>query len=148
MQLLQVGLQQDFTFGPLNWENRLTLQKSSDDKVLPLPLFNGWSNLYLLFRIAKVLRTEIGADVRYFTRYYAPAYVPMIGGYAVQDAEHRQQLGNYPWVNIYANFHLKHCRFYVMMGHVNCGNGNYFMTPHYPTNQRVLRFGISWNFFN
>lgn len=148
VQLLQVGLQQDFTFGPLNWENRLTLQKSSDDKVLPLPLFNGWSNLYLLFRIAKVLRTEIGADVRYFTRYYAPAYVPMIGGYAVQDAEHRQQLGNYPWVNIYANFHLKHCRFYVMMGHVNCGNGNYFMTPHYPTNQRVLRFGISWNFFN
>lgn len=148
IQLLQVGLQQDFTLGPLNWENRLTLQKTSDDKALPLPLFNAWSNLYLLFKIAKVLRTEIGADVLYYTKYYAPAYSPMIGGYAVQDEARRAKLGNYPWVNVYANFHLKNCRFYVMMGHVNCGSGNYFMAPHYPTNQRVFRFGISWNFFN
>ena len=148
VQLIQIALHQDFRLGPLNWENRLTFQKSSDDKALPLPMFNGWSNLYLLFRIAKVLRTEIGADVRYFTRYYAPAYSPMIGGYAVQDADYRTKVGNYPWVNVYANFHLKHCHFYVMMGHVNCGAGQYFMTPHYPTNQRVFRFGISWNFFN
>ena len=25
---------------------------------------------------------------------------------------------------------------------------NCFMVPHYPTNQMVLRFGVSWNFFN
>ena len=148
IQLLQLSLNQNFTFGPLNWENRLTLQKTSDDKVLPLPLFNAWSNLYLLFRIAKVLRTEIGADVMYFTKYYAPAYSPIIGGYAVQDEAWRTKLGNYPWLSVYANFHLKNCRFYVMMGHVNCNAGNYFMVPHYPTNQRVFRFGISWNFFN
>ena len=148
IQLVQLALHQDFVLGPLNWENRLTLQKTSDDKVLPLPLFNAWSNLYLHFKVAKVLRTEIGADVLYFTKYYAPAYSPMIGGYAVQDEGWRQKIGNYPWVNVYANFHLKNCRFYVMMGHVNCGSGNYFMAPHYPTNQRVFRFGISWNFFN
>ena len=148
VQLLQLSLNQDFTLGPLNWENRLTLQKTSDERVLPLPLFNAWSNLYLLFRIAKVLRTEIGADVTYYTQYYAPAYSPMVGAYAVQDEAWRTKLGNYPWVNVYANFHLKNCRFYIMMGHVNCGSGHYFMVPHYPTNQRVFRFGISWNFFN
>ena len=37
-----------------------------------------------------------------------------------------------------------------MMSHVNSPSdgGNYFLTPHYPTNTRVLRFGVSWNFFN
>lgn len=35
-----------------------------------------------------------------------------------------------------------------MMSHINSTAGNYFLTPHYPLNQRILRFGISWNFFN
>lgn len=148
VQLLTATLKQDFKFGPLNWENELTYQKTSDDKVLPLPAFTGWSNLFLGFKIAKVLRTELGADVHYFTKYYAPAYSPIIGQYVVQDENYRTKVGNYPWVNVYANFHLKSCRFYVMFSHVNCSTGNYFYTPHYPTNQRVFRVGISWNFFN
>lgn len=36
-----------------------------------------------------------------------------------------------------------------MYSHVNYSQGNkYIFTPHYPENQSVLRFGISWNFFN
>lgn len=148
VQLLSATLCQDFKLGPVVWENELTYQQTSDNKVLPLPVFTGWSNLYLHFKIAKVLSTDIGGDVRYFTKYYAPAYSPMIGQYVVQDETYRTKVGNYPWVNVYANFHLKSCRFYVMFSHVNCTAGNYFLTPHYPTNQRAFRIGISWNFFN
>lgn len=148
IQILSAALRQDFKFGPLVWENELTYQQTSDDKVLPLPIFNGWSNLYFNFRLAKVLRVDLGGDIRYFTRYYAPTYSPIIGQYAVQDSEHRMKIGNYPWVNVYANFHLKTCRFYLMMTHVNCTAGNYFLVPHQPTTERVFRFGISWNFFN
>lgn len=148
IQLLSATLCQDFRFGPLVWENELTFQQSSDDKVLPLPKFNAWSNLYFNFYVAHVLRTDIGADVRYFTKYYAPAYAPMMGMFAVQDFDHRMKIGNYPWINVYANFHLKQARFYVMYSHVNCNAGNYFLAPHYPTNKRCFRIGISWNFFN
>ena len=37
-----------------------------------------------------------------------------------------------------------------MMSHINAGNGSkqYFYTPHYPLNNRIFRFGLSWNFFN
>ena len=60
------------------------------------------------------------------------------------------KVGNYPIVNAYANVHIKHTRFFVMMSHLNAGQGdkNYFFTPHYPMNQRVFRMGVSWNFFN
>ena len=148
--LLTLSLAQNFKLGPLNWENVITYQKSTDNDVLPVPDLNIYTNLYLRFKIAQVLKCDFGADGRYFTKYYAPDYSPALGQYAVQTGDNRVQTGNYPIVNIYANFHLKHTRFFVMMSHVNAGSGNrqYFLTPHYPLNQRVFRFGLSWNFFN
>lgn len=148
--LLTLSLAQNFKLGPLNWENVITYQKSTDNDVLPVPDLNIYTNLYLRFKIAQVLKCDFGADGRYFTKYYAPDYSPALGQYAVQTGDNRVQTGNYPLVNIYANFHLKHTRFFVMMSHVNAGSSNrqYFLTPHYPLNQRVFSFGLSWNFFN
>lgn len=150
ISLFTAQLCQDFKLGPLNWENVITYQKSSAEDVLPVPQLNIYTNLYLRFKIAKVLKCDLGADVRYFTKYYAPDYAPGIGQYAVQESENRVEIGNYPLLNVYANFHLKHTRFFVMMSHVNAGSGNkqYFYTPHYPLNDSILRFGLSWNFFN
>lgn len=149
-QLFALTLNQDFRWGIFNWENELTYQGSTNKDVFPVPTFTGYTNVYLLFRIAKVLRTEIGADLRYFTRYKAPAYSPIIGQYAVQDQEHYTEVGNYPTINVYANFHLKRTRFYVMASHVNysSGTGNPFLVPHYPLNRLVFRLGLSWNFVN
>ena len=150
ISLLTASLAQDFTLGPLNWESVITYQKSSQQDVLPVPDFNIYTNLYLRFKFAKVLKCDLGADLRYFTKYYAPDYSPMLGQYAVQENAERVKTGSYPVVNVYANFHLKHTRFFVMMSHVNSGSGNkeYFFTPHYPLFERVLRMGLSWNFFN
>ena len=156
IHLLTASLSQDFTFGPLNWESVITYQNSSNKTILPVPTLNLYSNVYLRFKIAHVLRCDFGADVRYFTKYYAPDYVPSLGQYAVQTntnttgSDSRVEIGNYPVVNVYANFHLKHTRFFIMMSHLNAGTGKkiYFYTPHYPLNQSILRFGLSWNFFN
>lgn len=149
LALLTLQLQQDFSLGPLNWENQITYQKCSNTNVLPVPELNIYSNLYLKFKVA-VLDVNLGADVRYFTKYYVPDYSPLLGQYTVQDnGENNVELGNYPWINVYANMKLKHARFYVMMSHVNYSKGaTCFLAPHYPTNQMVLRFGVSWNFFN
>lgn len=149
IQVLDATLCQDFSIGPLRWENELTIQQSTNQDHLPLPLFSAYTNLYLKFRIAKVLNTEIGADLRFFTKYYAPDYSPIIGQFASQSTESRTKIGGYPWVNVYINFLLKRARFFVMLSHVNyASGGNYFLVPHYPTNDRLLRFGISWNFVN
>ena len=156
IHLLTASISQDFTFGPINWENMITYQNSSNKTVLPVTALNIYSNLYLRFKIAHVLRCDFGADVRYFTKYYAPDYVPILGQYAIQTNtdtngnDNRIEIGNYPVANVYANFHLKHTRFFIMLSHFNAGTGrkNYFFTPHYPLNQSILRFGLSWNFFN
>ena len=148
IQIASATFANRWAWGPLHWDNRLTLQKSSNESVLPVPVFTGWTNLYLQFKIAHVLATQLGADVRYFTEYYAPTYSPIIGQYAVQDATYRTKLGNYPWINAYVNFKLKGVRFYLAYTHVNSSEGRSFLVPHYPTNQRLLHLGISWTFFN
>ena len=144
-------LHQNFRVGILNWENVLTYQNSSNKDVLPLPALNIFTNLYLKFRIAKVLNVELGADAIYFTKYYAPDYCPAINQFAIQQNEaSRVELGGYPFIDVYANLKLKKVRFFVMMSHVNSGSGNRmsFLAPHYPTNSNVLHLGVSWPFFN
>lgn len=151
ISLFTAQLSQDLTFGPLNWETVLTYQKSSKQDILTVPALNVYTNLYLKFKIAKVLKCDFGADMRFFTKYYAPDYAPGLGQFTIQENEaSRVKLGGYPIVNVYANFHLKHTRFFIMMSHVNAGSGSreYFLTPHYPLNGRILRLGLSWNFFN
>ena len=150
LSLITLALGQNFKLGPLNWENMITYQKSTDNDVLPVPDLNIYTNLYLRFKIARVLKCDFGADGRFFTKYYAPDYSPALGQYAVQTGDNRTKVGEYPVVNVYANFHLKQTRFFVMMSHVNAGSGSrdYFFTPHYPVNQRIFRFGVSWNFYN
>ena len=150
ISLLTLELQQKLKLGPLHWDNVITYQKSSDDVALPVPDLNIYTNLFLRFKIARVLKCDFGADARFFTKYYAPDYSPALGQYAVQTGEHRTEVGNYPIVNVYANFHLQRTRFFVMMSHINAGQGkpDYFLAPHYPLNQRIFRFGVSWNFYN
>ena len=151
INLLTAQLQQNFKLGPLNWENIVTYQSSSNKDVLPLPTLNIWTNLYLGFKIARVLSVELGADAWFFTKYNAPDFCPQLNQFAIQqNAESQMELGGYPFVDVYANMHLKRARFFLMMSHVNKGTGTKmaFLTPHYPVNGSVLRFGISWNFFN
>ena len=151
ISILTAQLHQNFKLGPLNWENVITYQKTNNKEVLPLPDWNIFSNLYLKFKIAKVLGVELGANVTYFSKYYAADFCPGINQFAVQLNEaSKVELGGYPFVDVYANMKLKGVRFFLMMSNVINGGGNHmkFLTPHYPTNGSVLHFGVSWPFFN
>ena len=149
VQVFTASLSQDLIWKFIGWENEITFQHSTNQDVLPLPAINIYSNLYLQFRIAKVLRVQLGGDIRFFTGYYAPDYFGAAGMFAVQDASHtRMTIGKYPIVNVYANLHLKHCRIYIDVAHVNAGSGNMFLAPHMPMNPMTINFGLSWNFFN
>ena len=151
INVLTAQLDQQLSLGPLHWDNVVTYQSSSDKDVLPLPDLNVFSNLYLKFRYAGVLTIELGAAATYFTKYYAPDFCPMINQFAIQQTKaSKVELGNQPFVDVYANLHLKHARFFIMMTNVT-GNSIHrmnFLTPHYPLNNSIMHLGVSWNFFN
>ena len=117
--------------------------------MLPLPTISLYTNPYIQFTLAKVLRLELGVDLRFFTEYYAPDYAPLINQFAVQDASNtRMKIGNYPIFNGYANFALKRFRAYINVMHFNEGAGRSFLVPHYPIDPLSIHFGLSWNFYD
>lgn len=151
IQVFSASLRQDFKLGIFHLDNEVTYQTSSNQDILPLPKLVLYHNLYLSFGLAKkVLKVEMGADVRYFTEYYAPDYAPAIGQFYLQNKDTRYKLGNYPLVNGYINLHLKRTRIFLMMYNLIQGQGthSYFLAPHYPLNPRLFKIGISWNFFD
>ena len=151
IQVLSATLEQRIKLGILHIDAEVTYQKSSEQDVLPLPDLSVYGNVYLRGSLAKkVLRFEVGADARYFTKYVAPDYSVAMGQYYLQHSDNQIELGGYPIINLYANLHLKRTRFFIMMSHINQGSGNSesFLAPHYPINPRMLKLGLSWNFFD
>ena len=148
IHVLSATLRQHLRFGILTWDNELTYQTSSNEQVLPLPKFAVYSNLFIKFTVAKVLKVQLGADGNYYTSYYAPAYNPALMNFHNQS---EVKCGNFAFVNVYANFRMKQARFYVSYTHANkglFGGDNYFSTPHYPLNPARFQFGVSVNFVN
>ena len=148
VHVLNASLTNHLGFGIFNWDNEVTYQTSSNASVLPLPKFSIFSNMYLKFRIARVLDVQVGVDCNYYTKYYAPAYNPAIMSFYNQS---EIECGNFAFADVYANFKLKKARFYVMYSHANkglFGGNNYFSIPHYPLNPGRFQLGISVDFVN
>ncbi len=147
VQVLAFDLKQNFVLGCFHWENQAVYQLSGEQKVLPLPDWSLYSNLYYLKRLFKVLTVQLGAEIRYNTAYYAPYYMPATGQFTVQE---EKKIGNYPVVDIYANLHLKRMRFFLMYYHANhnISETNYFSMLHYPMNPAMFKVGLSWNFYD
>ncbi|WP_299992673.1 putative porin [uncultured Bacteroides sp.] len=151
IQVISAILNQNFRIGIFHLDNEVVWQQSSNETLLPLPKLSLYSNFYILTKLAKkVLTVQVGADVRYFTKYHAPAYTPAIQQFHLQPDDDQVEIGGYPIVNIYANIHLKRTRLFAMYSHVNQGMGtrNSFLVPHYPINPSLLRVGVSWNFYD
>lgn len=147
VQVVSASLHQDFRAGILNWRNSVTYQTSSDQAVIPMPKLAVYSNLYILFKVARVLDVQLGVDCDYYTRYKAPGYQPAtMSFYNQQEVE----VGNYPFMNAYANMKLSKARFYVLFSHINQGvfGNDYFSLPHYPLNPRRFQIGVSVDFSN
>lgn len=148
VQLVSAKLHQNFRYRALGWDNTLIYQTSSDDAVVPLPKFAFNSNLYVTFRIARVLHVQLGLDCTYYTKYHAVDYQPATMAFYNQ---REVKLGNYPYMNAYINMKLSKTRFFVMMTHVNqgwLGGNEFFSMPHYPLNPRRLQMGLSVDFAN
>lgn len=147
IQIFSARLDQRLRLGILHWDNRVTYQTSSDENIIALPKLAVYSNLYLKFRIA-TLYVQLGVDCDYYTKYYAPGYQPATASFYNQ---HNVKVGNYPFMNAYANMKLSKTRFYVLFSHFNQGmfGGNeYFVLPNYPLNPRRFQIGLSIDFAN
>ncbi len=133
----------------VNMDNTVIYQHSSS-ATIPLPMIALYSNLYYHGWWFKALYTQIGVDLRYNTAYYAPILNPATGQFCIQD---QQKVGNWPMMNLYANFYIKalRLRLFAQWAHFNdvfMKNKNYYSMPDYPYNSTAFKVGMAWSFYN
>ena len=148
VQVFSATLSHKFSAGPFNWHNAITYQTSGNESILPLPKLAIYSNMFLKFAIARVLKVNLGVDCNYYTNYYAPSYNPATMTFRNQ---REMKCGNFPFANVYADFKLKKTRFFLMMSNVSdgmFGTKRTFSMPHYPLNARRFQLGLSVDFQN
>lgn len=150
MSILSAGLTKDFAFGPVHLDNSALLQLSSNPDVLPLPLLALNLRWYLQFNIVdpKTLQLQVGANVRYNTLWYAPAYNPVAGVFHLQNEE---KYGNTPIFDVFVNMQWKKCCIFIKMENLGKGwpmtSKDYFTAHHYIQAPAMFKFGISWPFY-
>lgn len=147
---LKAELNQNFEFWDfLHLDNRVAFQKvGGNSEAMPLPEWKTRNALYFeFFLFKKALKCLAGAEVNYFTEYYSQSYNPATGRFYNAREE---LIGNFPIVDLFANFQLRTARIFFKYEHVNqpAANGAYYAAPHYPFPDRAFRIGITWRFFN
>lgn len=148
LQILEGRLRHKYHWGILGWQLEGSYQISSNQEVMPLPSLSAYGSLYLHFYVAKVMRTQIGADCYFHTQYYAPYYEP-----ATQQFINQREVlvGNYPMINLFANFKVQRVRFFLMLHNATeliMQPSKRFSLAHYPINPMTLRLGINFDFNN
>lgn len=149
VSITSLALRENLSFGPWNMNHRLLFQNSSNQEVMPLPAFAAQLSYFFdFYLVKKVLKLQIGADLFYNTAYKGYAFNPSSGLYHSQNTT---SFGNYPWVDLFVAAKWKVVTPFIKYEHASQGfvtPASYFGALHYPRNPSVLKFGISWNFYD
>lgn len=149
MSVMSASLRKDFQLGGLHLENRALFQLSSNKEVMPLPMLGLNLRYYFEFDVVKnAMKMQIGANATFTTKWYAPAYNPVLGVFHNQNKE---EFGNSPYIDAFVNVQWKRACVFVKAVNVNMGwpmdEADYFTAAGYIAPQRAIKIGITWPFY-
>lgn len=124
-----------------------SLQTTNNDDIIHLPSFQG--KIKLAYNITLVKNNSMmqpSIAVKYFTEYYADAYMPALRTFYLQNDV---KIGNFPYIDLCVTFKIKRANIFVMytnMYSLTLDN-RYFTTPHYPMRDSRLCLGVNWRLY-
>lgn len=136
------------SLGRFELEGFASLQKSSNAEVMHLPLLLGQLKVGYsqpIFHKAATLLPSL--TVRYFTKYYADAYMPATRTFYLQN---EVEIGNFPFIDLAVALKVKKAHIFAVYSNMFLLTGNYdaFIAPHYPMRSSKVFIGINWRLFN
>ncbi len=149
MSVISASIRKNFTVWNFHFDHMATVQFSSDEAVMPLPLVALNLRYYFQFDVVKdVMKMQIGAHGLFTTKWNAPSYNPVLGVFHNQNTE---QYGGCPYIDAFVNIQWKRASIFLKFVNVNMGWPNktfdYFTAAGYINTQRAFKFGITWPFY-
>ncbi len=149
MSVLSGSLYKNFILGPIHLDHRVLAQLSSKPDVIPLPLLAANARYYIQFPVgtAKAMTMQLGVNAWYNTKWYLPAYNPVLGVFHNQE---EREYGNYPVGDVFVNMQWK--RACVFVKYENAGmtlfdHNDYFSADRYIRTTSAVKFGLYWPFY-
>ncbi|MBA6155997.1 putative porin [Tenacibaculum sp. S7007] len=145
---LKAKVSKEFKFGKFGLDNTLMYQKvANGSDVFRVPEFVTRNTLYYSDNWFKgnPLLVQIGATFKYFSKYKANAYNPLLAEFTLQNDT---EIG-YPTVDLFFNGRVRRTRIYFKADNISSFffKKDYFSAPGYPYRDFVIRFGVVWNWF-
>ncbi|TKC05471.1 hypothetical protein FA048_17230 [Pedobacter polaris] len=146
ISLLKLSLGKKFTLGTWHLDAYAVYQKTDNARVLRIPEIYTFNSLYKDQTFFKTLKTQIGVDIRYNTTYSVTAYSPAASQFYNID----EKLGSKPVVDVWVKAGLRRANLFVKYEYVNQGlfSQGYYTVKQYPMPDKLLKFGVSWNFYD
>lgn len=149
IQNISLYIRKEFLFFKhLGLNAQYNYQTSSYQAIVSMPNHIVNSAIYYQGNLFKrALQLQIGFNVQYYNAFNGMAYMPATNMYYVQTDK---TVGNYPFVDFFLNARIKPVRFFIKIDHLNQGfsGNNYYLTPGYLQNDRAVKFGLNWLFFD
>jgi hypothetical protein len=145
---LKAKVNREFKFWKLALDNTVMYQNvSSGSTVFRVPEIVTRNTFYYTdtwFK-GKPMLVNIGVTFKYFTKYFANAYNPLLAEFTIQNTE---EIG-FPTFDVFFNARVRRTRLYLKVDNVTSpiSKKNYFSAPNYPYRDFTVRFGLVWNWF-
>ena len=145
---LKVKANKEFRFWKFGLDNTVMYQNvTSGSTVFRVPEIVTRNTFYYTddwFK-GKPMLVNIGITFKYFTKYNANAYNPLLAEFTLQNTE---EIG-FPTFDVFFNARVRRTRLYLKVDNVTSSfsEKNYFSAPNYPYRDFTIRFGLVWNWF-
>ncbi|MBC7744608.1 MAG: putative porin [Flavobacterium sp.] len=148
INLIKISVGKNFKVGKFNLENYVVYQKTDYQNVLRTPEIYTYNSLYFAVNLFKVLRTNLGFDVRFNTPYQNPAYSLNTSQFYNNNAA--IEYPTVPVVDLWIKANLKRTSLFLKYDYANQGfpSEGFYTVNRYPMQDALLKFGLSWKFYN
>jgi hypothetical protein len=131
VSLLGGYARKDLRLGHWNFNNKVTWQYPSDAGILQFPEWVTQTSLFFQNNYKNKMTYQVGADLNYFSSYFANNYMPATGQFYVQT---EKKTGNYPFLDFFVSMQIRTVRVFIKYEHLNSGypSNRYYFAPGYP----------------
>lgn len=149
ISLIRLDVSKKTRFGKFVMENYIAYQKTDKNAVLRTPDLYTYNSIYFDNTFFKVLKANVGLDVRYNSEYANYLYSPATAQFYI-DERNPIKLQSRPIVDVFFKANLKRANIFVKYDFVNQGlfQPGYYTVNRYPMQDALLKFGVSWNFYD
>ncbi len=149
MGFFDVKAYSDMELGMFGIRNHAVFQQATSTRFESFPTFMSYHSLYLnLSLFDKALITQFGFDFYYNTDYYAMSYMPVTRSFYLQED---YQANNQMLLDVFLNAKIKRARIFLKYQNIlglALESQHQYLIPFYPLPEAMLKFGVSWMFFD